>query len=68
MPIKGKNKVINAFTHYCLKKRSDAVWDAIGILESVGADCLQEARTAYRYTVQSGNLISSTGYAIFLDG
>lgn len=40
----------------------------VAILEKVGLDCLSEARKNGKYTDRTGNLRSSTGYAVVFDG
>ena len=68
MPITGGNKVKNAFYKYTADVQENAIQSAIVILNDVGVECVKEARTAMRYKVQSGNLTSSTGYAVVYNG
>lgn len=68
MPITGGNKVKNAFYKYMADVQDDTIQTAITILNDVGLECVKEARTAMRYKVQSGNLTSSTGYAVVYNG
>lgn len=44
------------------------VVDCISNLEFVGEECVAEARTAGSYTDRTGNLRSSVGYVISVDG
>ena len=68
MPITGGNKVKNAFYKYMADVQDNAIQTAITILNDVGLECVNEARTAMRYKVQTANLTSSTGYAVVYNG
>lgn len=61
------------FTRDDIKKRFDAFLDAvkqaqIERLQKLGEMCLIEAREHKGYMMQTGALLSSTGYEIFVDG
>ena len=68
MPITGGNKVKNAFYKYMTDVQENAIQSAISVLDYVGLECVKEARTMRKYTDQTGNLRSSTGYAIVYNG
>lgn len=68
MPITGGNKVKNAFYKYMADVQENAIQSAIAILNDVGLECVKEARTMRKYTDRTGNLRSSTGYAIVYNG
>ena len=68
MPITGGNKVRNGFYRYVADVRENALRDAIDTLSYVGEECVREARLAGKYTDRTGNLRSSTGYAVVYDG
>lgn len=61
------------FTKDDVKKRCDAFLDEveqmqIEALQNLGEMCLIEARLNKGYMMQTGALLSSTGYQIFVDG
>lgn len=61
------------FTRDDVQRRMDAMLAAIEEaqikrLERLGEECLTEARRSKTYMMQTGALLSSTGYMIFLDG
>lgn len=61
------------FTKADLKERFDAFLDMverkqIERLQRLGEMCLIEARNNKGYTMQTGALLSSTGYEVFVDG
>ena len=61
------------FTIDDVRKRFDAFLDEIerkqiARLQRLGEKCLIEARTNKGYMMQTGALLSSTGYAVFVDG
>lgn len=61
------------FTRADVQKRLDAFLDAIeqkqiARLQRLGEMCLIEARQHKGYMMQTGALLSSTGYQIFVDG
>lgn len=61
------------FTKEDVKKRIDAFLEEIqkkqiARLQELGEKCLIEARTNKGYMMQTGALISSTGYQVFVDG
>lgn len=68
MPITGGNKVKNAFYKYMADVQGNALQAAITVLNYVGLECVKEARTMRKYTDQTGNLRSSTGYAVVYNG
>ena len=68
MPITGGNKVKNAFYKYVADVQENAIQAAISVLDYVGLECVKEARTMRKYTDQTGNLRSSTGYAVVYNG
>lgn len=68
MPITGGNKVKNEFYKYIADAQENTLQSAIDILNYVGLECVKEARLAGKYTDRTGNLRSSTGYAVVLDG
>ena len=68
MPITGVNKVKNDFYKYVADVQENAIQSAISILDYVGLECVKEARTMRKYTDQTGNLRSSTGYAVVYNG
>lgn len=68
MPITGGKKVKNEFYKYVAKRMDDCTKELITRLSYVGEKCVNEARNAGSYTDQTGNLRSSTGYAVVLDG
>lgn len=68
MPITGGNKVKNEFYKYMADVQENALQAAISVLDYVGLECVKEARTGRKYTDQTGNLRSSTGYAIVYNG
>ena len=67
MPIKRvtPNSVIKAYIEKRLRDFREVI---IGNLEYVGEQALRQARTGHRYEDQTGNLTSSIGYAIVIDG
>lgn len=71
---KNKNMGIKAnFTKDDVKARFDAFLDEIqrkqiARLQRLGEMCLIEARTNKGYMMQTGALLSSTGYSVFVDG
>lgn len=56
---------IDAYIERSLEKAKQAI---IGVFEDVGLQCLTEARDNPGYIDQSGNLRSSIGYAVVVDG
>ena len=61
------------FTKEDVKRRFDAFLDEverkqITRLQRLGEKCLIEARTNKGYMMQTGALLSSTGYQVFVDG
>ena len=61
------------FTKADVKKRIDAFLDVverqqIKTLQQLGEMCLIEARNNKGYMMQTGALLSSTGYQVFVDG
>lgn len=67
MPIEAK------FTQGDIKKRFEKaiqviVKRQIKLMQLLGEQCVNEARTNKTYTVQTGNLSGSTGYKVFVDG
>lgn len=61
------------FTKADVKKRIDAILDEIerkqiARLQRLGKMCLIEARNNKGYMMQTGALLSSTGYQVFVDG
>lgn len=61
------------FTKDDVRKRFDAFLNEIekkqiARLQRLGEMCLVEARTNKGYTMQTGALLSSTGYEVFVDG
>lgn len=61
------------FTHEQLKRRFDAFLamvkkKQIARMQRLGEMCLIEARNNKGYMMQTGALLSSTGYTIFVDG
>lgn len=68
MPITGANKVKNNFYKYVADVQENAIQAAISALDYVGLECVKEARTMRKYTDQTGNLRSSTGYAVVYNG
>ena len=61
------------FTKDDVRKRFDAFLNEIekkqiARLQRLGEMCLVEARTNKGYMMQTGALLSSTGYAVFVDG
>lgn len=61
------------FTKEDVKKRFDAFLDEIerkqiSRLQQLGEMCLIEARSNKGYMMQTGALLSSTGYEVFVDG
>ena len=68
MPITGGNKVKNAFYKYMADVKENAIQSAISVLDYVGLECVKEARIAGKYTDRTGNLRSSTGYAVVYNG
>lgn len=61
------------FTKADVKKRIDAFLEVvekrqIEALQSLGEMCLIEARSNKGYMMQTGALLSSTGYEVFVDG
>lgn len=61
------------FTQDDVRKRFDAFLDEvekkqIARLQRLGEMCLIEARTNKGYMMQTGALLSSTGYEVFVDG
>lgn len=68
MPITGIDKVNQAFTKYLLEQQENAIEAAIAILSDIGAKCVAEARTNGKYTDRTGNLRSSIGFAVLMDG
>lgn len=48
--------------------RDNAIQDAIDTLSFVGEKCVIEARDSGKYTDRTGNLRSSTGYAVVYNG
>lgn len=61
------------FTKDDVRKRFDAFLNEIEIkqiarLQRLGEMCLVEARTNKGYMMQTGALLSSTGYEVFVDG
>lgn len=61
------------FTKDDVRKRFDAFLNdiekkQIARLQSLGEMCLVEARTNKGYMMQTGALLSSTGYEVFVDG
>lgn len=61
------------FTKDDVRKRFDAFLNEIekkqiGRLQRLGEMCLVEARTNKGYMMQTGALLSSTGYEVFVDG
>ena len=67
MPVKRTtpNKVIRAYIENRIKAFQEVV---IGNLEYIGERALTQARTGHRYQDQTGNLTSSIGYAIVVEG
>lgn len=68
MPITGGNKVKNAFYKYVADVQENTLESAISVLDYVGLECVKEARIAGKYTDRTGNLRSSTGYAVVYNG
>lgn len=67
MPIR-RNSPKEQFDRYienCIQQKITAL---IQMLNYVGLECVREARTKRRYTDQSGNLRSSTGYCVLHEG
>ena len=56
---------IDAYTERCLERAKQAI---IGVFEDVGLQCITEARDNGSYIDQTGNLRSSIGYAVVVDG
>lgn len=61
------------FTKDDVRKRFDAFLNEIekkqiALLQRLGEMCLVEARTNKGYMMQTGALLSSTGYEVFVDG
>lgn len=56
---------IDAYTESNRERAKQAI---IGVLEDVGVQCIIEARDHPGYTDQTGNLRSSIGYAVVVDG
>lgn len=68
MPIRNVRNVRNRFFQYVADVQEDAIQAAITILNDVGLECVKEARTGRLYKDQTGNLRSSTGYAVLYNG
>lgn len=68
MPITGGNRIKNDFYKYIADVQENAIQAAISVLDYVGLECVKEARTMRKYTDQTGNLRSSTGYAVVYNG
>lgn len=67
MPIR-RNSPKGQFDRYienCIQLKIAAL---IQMFNYVGLECVREARTKRRYTDQTGNLRSSTGYCVLYDG
>lgn len=67
MPIR-RNSPKGQFDRYienCIQQKITAL---IQMLNYVGLECVREARTKRRYTDQTGNLRSSTGYCVLYNG
>lgn len=56
---------IDAYTERCLERAKRAI---IGVFEDVGNQCIIEAKDNGSYIDQTGNLRSSIGYAVVVDG
>lgn len=68
MPITGVNRIKNDFYKYVADVQENVIQAAISVLDYVGLECVKEARTMRKYTDRTGNLRSSTGYAVVYDG
>lgn len=67
MPI-HRNSPENQFRSYVESRIRFRISALIQMLNYVGLECVREARTKRRYTDQTGNLRSSTGYCILYNG
>ncbi len=67
MPIQ-RNSPKGQFGRYIEKCIQLKIAALIQMLNYVGLECVREARTKRRYTDQTGNLRSSTGYCVLYDG
>lgn len=67
MPIR-RNTPEGQFKDYLEKRLRFKIAALIQMFNYVGLECIREARTKRRYTDQSGNLRSSTGYCVLYNG
>lgn len=67
MPIR-RNSPKGQFDRYIEKCIQLKIAALIQMFNYVGLECVREARTKRRYTDQSGNLRSSTGYCVLYNG
>lgn len=56
------------FQEWMQRQADRRVAAAIGMLDTAGLDATREMRTGRRYTDRTGNLRSSTGYAVIYNG
>lgn len=68
MPITGANKAKESFYRYVIEHQERARETVITLLNTVGLQCVEEARSHPKYKDRTGNLRSSIGYVVLEDG